>query len=155
MSKRPVIPGCDTEGDILEKARIAKKKHDPKYTQKYLAGLVDKDQNYWTQWRSGTTRILDEYWLVFAIELDFDAFKTRPELLETHQLISKLLENKGQRSSRTERASPPDRGALIHALDKMEIRDFEKILVAASAKFSTRDIIKFARLLLAHAENAP
>jgi hypothetical protein len=154
MSKRPVIPGCDIEGEILERARIARKKVDPKYTQKYLAGLVDKDQNYWTQWRIGTTRILDEYWLVFAIELGFDAFKTRPELLEKHQLISKLIDVRGQRSPRVERHTKADRATLISTIEKMDATEIEKIISAAAAKFSARDLVKFAQLLLSRAEHA-
>lgn len=93
MAKRNQVPEWAKEGDILEKARRDRKAIDARYTQKYVASLVDKDQNYWTQWRSGTTRILDEYWLVFARELGFDPFETRPDLLNKHRLISSLLEN--------------------------------------------------------------
>lgn len=93
MAKRNQVPEWAKEGDILEKARRERKAIDGRYTQKYVASLVDKDQNYWTQWRSGTTRILDEYWLVFARELGFDPFETRPDLLNKHRLISSLLEN--------------------------------------------------------------
>jgi hypothetical protein len=88
MPERAVIPGCDLEGEILENARKKKKESDAKYTQAYVAGLVGLDQGIWTQWRRGTTRIRDRHWLVFAKELEFDPFETRPELLETGQLAA-------------------------------------------------------------------
>ena len=75
---RPVIPGCDKEGEILESARVRKKLSDGRYTQDYVAGLVDQGQGIWTQWRQGTTKILDSY---------FNPFETRPELLELAALI--------------------------------------------------------------------
>lgn len=84
---RPVIPGCDKEGEILESARMRKKLSDGRYTQDYVAGLVDQGQGIWTQWRLGTTKILDAYWIQFALELDFNPFETRPELLELAALI--------------------------------------------------------------------
>lgn len=87
--RRPVIPGCDKEGEMLEAARLRKKLSDGRYTQDYVAGLVDQGQGIWTQWRLGTTRILDSYWIRFALELDFNPFETRPELLELAALILK------------------------------------------------------------------
>lgn len=53
-----------------------------------MAGLVGLDQGIWPQWSNGTTKILDKYWLIFAIELNFDPFKTRPYLLDLLDLIS-------------------------------------------------------------------
>ena len=84
---RPVIEGCDKEGQILEAARERMKISDGRYTQDYVAGLVNQTQGIWTQWRQGTTRILDAYWIRFALELDFDPFETRPELRELAALI--------------------------------------------------------------------
>jgi hypothetical protein len=86
---RPVIKGCDKEGEILEAARERMKLSDARYTQDYVAGLVDQGQGIWTQWKQGTTKILDAYWIKFALELDFNPFETRPELLELAALILK------------------------------------------------------------------
>lgn len=88
-TSRPVIDGCDKEGEILEAARVRKKLSDPRYTQDYVAGLVDQGQSIWAQWSKGTTRILDTYWIQFSLELDFNPFETRPELLELAALILK------------------------------------------------------------------
>ena len=85
--KKKVIKGCDIEGRILEEARKAKKNTDGRYTQQFVAELVGQSQNIWTQWQTGTTRILDLYWIKFSLALDFNPFKTRPELLDLAQLI--------------------------------------------------------------------
>jgi len=86
---REVIPGCDAEGALLDAARKAKKKSDRRYTQDYTAALAGKGQYIWSQWQKGTTRIVDRDWLILALELDFDPFATRPELIELAQLIHK------------------------------------------------------------------
>lgn len=84
---RSVIKGCDREGEILESARLKKKATDKKFTQDYVAGLAGRGQNVWMQWKTGTLRISDFYWVKFALALDFDPFETRPELRELAQLI--------------------------------------------------------------------
>ena len=87
---RPVIPGCDIEGQALDSARRKKLAKNKKYTQDYVAGLVGLNQGMWSQWQAGTTRILDRYWLRFASELDFDPFKHRPELLDMKDQLNQF-----------------------------------------------------------------
>ena len=84
---RSVIKGCDREGEILESARLKKKAIDKKYTQDFAANLAGRGQNVWMQWKTGTLRISDYYWVKLALALEFDPFETRPELRELAQLI--------------------------------------------------------------------
>ena len=84
---RSIIEGCDREGEILETARLKKKATDKKYTQDFAANIAGRGQNVWGQWKAGTLRVSDYYWIKLALELDFDPFETRPELRELAQLI--------------------------------------------------------------------
>jgi hypothetical protein len=84
---RSVIKGCDREGEILESARLKKKAADKKYTQDFAANIAGRGQNVWMQWKTGTLRISDYYWVKLALALEFDPFETRPELRELAQLI--------------------------------------------------------------------
>jgi hypothetical protein len=84
---RSVIKDCDREGEILESARLKKKAIDKKYTQDFTANIAGRGQNVWMQWKSGTLRISDYYWIKLALALDFNPFETRPELRELAQLI--------------------------------------------------------------------
>ncbi len=92
---RQVVPGCDVEGSVLEAARIAMKRKDKRFTQEYVAALVGLNQGIYQQWKTGTTRILDRYWLMFADALAFDPFELRPEIREIRRLIDKVDQQAG------------------------------------------------------------
>ena len=94
---RSVIKGCDREGEILESARLKKKATNKKFTQDYVASLAGRGQNVWMQWKTGTLRVSDYYWIKLALALDFDPFETRPELRELAQLIHQadVIHSKG------------------------------------------------------------
>ena len=119
--RRPVIAGCKEEGALLEAARVAKKRHDKRFTQDYVASLVGLNQGIYPQWKAGTTKILDRYWLVFAEALEFDPYELRPELHEIRCLIDKIEQQAGRASRDQNGASlRPDIEELI-ALNLTEV----------------------------------
>ena len=118
---RNVLPGCDIEGQILEAARKKKKEAHARYTQDYVAELAGKGQYVWTQWKQGTLRISDWYWLVFALELDFNPFETRPELRDLAQMIHQAdtrfsRESTGSQFDALASQLDPNQAALVDSL---------------------------------------
>ena len=121
MATRSVIKNCDLEGEILESARLKKKAIDKKYTQDFAANIANRGQNVWMQWKTGTLRISDYFWIKLSLALEFDPFQTRPELRELAQLIHKA-DSIYSKNSAVEQFSElsanlsPEQQTLVHGL---------------------------------------
>ena len=151
--KRKVVPEWRAEGQKLEAARLRMLEKDRKFTQSYVASLVGQEQGIWFQWNTGTTRILDGYWLTFAKHLDFDPFESRPELLDLGMAIEEAASRAGKGGARTapaaKRTVPPTIREVADSLKQMPERGFLELAHAIMPKLNRDDRIELARLALA------
>lgn len=98
------------EGQLVRNAIKSKKAYDNRYTQAYVASLIDREQTIFPQWLAGKTPIPDLTFIALAAILDFDPFTTRPHLRRLSEEIDKVKNksnNKDSVNSESSSASIP------------------------------------------------